>query len=210
MSIRRSRRVSLFEEQNGLCFYCGARMVLDVERPGKQTPDYACTEDHLVPKSVGGSDARDNVVAACFGCNNRRGTIRYDAFRWFVRTYGRNEDPLSVYRRIDRSSDEYRKNIHHWGALLKPRNMAWLEKEYQVSGPIISGNGIDDPLTPTKANPDLQVLAPKWKERRKYLTLARREIADLVYGIPYYERNAIWLEYLKKEKVNAEQHDQHG
>ena len=36
-------------------------------------PDASLTRDHVVPKSRGGSDAWDNVVAACKRCNHRKG-----------------------------------------------------------------------------------------------------------------------------------------
>lgn len=41
------------------CQYCGARRRLTV--------------DHVLPKSRGGRDRWDNLVAACVSCNNRKG-----------------------------------------------------------------------------------------------------------------------------------------
>jgi 5-methylcytosine-specific restriction endonuclease McrA len=31
-----------------------------------------CTADHVVQQSIGGKTTRDNIVAACRQCNNRR------------------------------------------------------------------------------------------------------------------------------------------
>jgi 5-methylcytosine-specific restriction endonuclease McrA len=38
------------------------------------------TEDHLVPKSKGGSDLLDNLVLACNECNNQRGDMPAESF----------------------------------------------------------------------------------------------------------------------------------
>lgn len=41
-----------------VCHYCGGR---------------ATTADHIVPKSKGGTDSMDNLVAACLPCNGSKG-----------------------------------------------------------------------------------------------------------------------------------------
>lgn len=46
------------------CFYCGAYPATDVE--------------HVIPFSQGGSDHRDNLVAACSRCNVEKGGKRPD------------------------------------------------------------------------------------------------------------------------------------
>ena len=55
-------RFNVFLRDRFSCCYCGAA-------PG--TSDL--TFDHVVPKSRGGATAWDNVVAACSGCNLRKG-----------------------------------------------------------------------------------------------------------------------------------------
>ena len=35
------------------------------------------TFDHVVPRSRGGLSSWDNVVSACFKCNNKKGSISY-------------------------------------------------------------------------------------------------------------------------------------
>jgi len=52
----------LFHRDANLCMYCGA-----------QHPDRQLTRDHVVPMSRGGRDKWSNVVAACRGCNTRKG-----------------------------------------------------------------------------------------------------------------------------------------
>jgi 5-methylcytosine-specific restriction endonuclease McrA len=58
--IKLSRR-EIFRRDNYACQYCGRR-----------TSDL--TLDHVVPKHLGGSHDWTNVVAACPGCNHRKGS----------------------------------------------------------------------------------------------------------------------------------------
>lgn len=53
---------ALFARDSYLCLYCGRHC----HRP-------QLTRDHVVPVSKGGRDAWENVVAACFHCNSRKG-----------------------------------------------------------------------------------------------------------------------------------------
>ena len=54
--------VALFARDAHLCLYCGN----DFPRP-------QLTRDHVLPVSKGGRDVWENVVAACFHCNSRKG-----------------------------------------------------------------------------------------------------------------------------------------
>jgi 5-methylcytosine-specific restriction endonuclease McrA len=67
-SLQRSRALA-FTRQGGRCFYCGVAMWL-----GEPTgvPSLRCTAEHLQPRSEGGSDRPDNIVAACAHCNHAR------------------------------------------------------------------------------------------------------------------------------------------
>jgi len=53
---------ALFARDGYLCMYCGH----DFSRPN-------LTRDHVMPVSKGGRDIWENVVAACFHCNSRKG-----------------------------------------------------------------------------------------------------------------------------------------
>jgi 5-methylcytosine-specific restriction endonuclease McrA len=53
---------ALFARDGHLCLYCGR----DFHRP-------QLTRDHVLPVSKGGRDIWENVVAACFHCNSRKG-----------------------------------------------------------------------------------------------------------------------------------------
>ena len=70
---RRTRRIvaALIERDGDLCAYC--RQPFDEERPA--------TVDHVVPRSRGGSNELDNLVAACRPCNQAKGAMSAVAFR---------------------------------------------------------------------------------------------------------------------------------
>lgn len=53
-------RKNILRRDNYQCQYCG-----------KKT--HALTIDHVIPKSRGGADSWDNLVAACVKCNNKKG-----------------------------------------------------------------------------------------------------------------------------------------
>jgi len=53
---------ALFARDAQLCLYCGR----ECHRP-------QLTRDHVLPVSKGGRDVWENVVAACFQCNSRKG-----------------------------------------------------------------------------------------------------------------------------------------
>jgi len=52
-------RASVLRRDKYTCVYCGSK-----ERIGL---------DHVIPRSKGGSDSPDNLVAACFPCNRKKG-----------------------------------------------------------------------------------------------------------------------------------------
>ncbi len=53
---------ALFARDQQLCLYCGQ----EIRRQH-------LTRDHVIPLSRGGKDIWENVVAACFNCNSRKG-----------------------------------------------------------------------------------------------------------------------------------------
>lgn len=58
----RPTRQAIFKRDKHLCQYCGSRADLTI--------------DHVHPKSRGGDDSWENLVAACQRCNNRKGDRR--------------------------------------------------------------------------------------------------------------------------------------
>ena len=61
-SVTALTNAALFERDRNLCLYCG-----------RVFPPDALTRDHVVPKSRGGMNEWDNVVAACRRCNHHKG-----------------------------------------------------------------------------------------------------------------------------------------
>jgi len=57
-------RLAAANKQRGLCWYC--------EVPMRADGPLMCTAEHLLPRSEGGRDERDNIVAACRYCNRHR------------------------------------------------------------------------------------------------------------------------------------------
>jgi 5-methylcytosine-specific restriction endonuclease McrA len=70
-----------FDKQNGFCFYCGNTAILKAENDPSQPKKSHATIDHIIPRSTGGLDHRDNMVMACRKCNNRRGVRPVDEFK---------------------------------------------------------------------------------------------------------------------------------
>lgn len=58
MAVSKRTRYEVLKRDSHTCRYCGA-----------SAPDATLTVDHVVPVSLGGSDAPDNLVAACRDCN---------------------------------------------------------------------------------------------------------------------------------------------
>ena len=73
-------------KQGGLCFWCNEPTPLWWEIT---TEEFAllgkkrmATREHLIPQSAGGKHDIDNIVCACHDCNNLRGTIPINQFKW--------------------------------------------------------------------------------------------------------------------------------
>ena len=58
MAVSKRTRFEVLRRDDHTCRYCGGR-----------APDVTLTVDHVIPRSLGGSDAPDNLVAACRDCN---------------------------------------------------------------------------------------------------------------------------------------------
>ena len=57
------------------CYWCGKSLVRAKDASGIQNHDTA-TVDHIVPLRRGGKSNDDNLVGACYGCNQRRAAFR--------------------------------------------------------------------------------------------------------------------------------------
>lgn len=63
----RPTRQAIFKRDRHTCQYCGAHGELTI--------------DHVMPRSRGGEDTWENLVAACYRCNNKKGDRRPDEAR---------------------------------------------------------------------------------------------------------------------------------
>ena len=71
---RRNRIIRFFNKQFGQCHYCGTDMTLDL---GYRN---TATIDHVIPRKRGGPTKDWNIVAACYTCNQAKGSKPYKAF----------------------------------------------------------------------------------------------------------------------------------
>lgn len=83
------------------CHYCKRIMLpnssekVDPIRSGQE-----CSVDHIIPKALGGTDHKDNLIFACRRCNSIRGHINYDIFYMFANMILRNHpDAPTIYVR---------------------------------------------------------------------------------------------------------------
>jgi hypothetical protein len=73
-------RIAAFKRQNECCYYCDMPIWLRnfnafAAKHGltkRQSLHLQCTAERLVARQDGGTDGRDNIVAACRFCNLRR------------------------------------------------------------------------------------------------------------------------------------------
>lgn len=87
------RRAALFAEQDGLCFYCRVPMKPPPFTRPRSPRD--ATLDHLIPFSEGGRRGFPNEVAACNGCNGRRGTMPWLLF-FCLKELERTGEPVRI------------------------------------------------------------------------------------------------------------------
>lgn len=80
----RGRRKLAHKAQGGRCFWCNHRMYRHTESEWHSFPSLRLTTDHLIPKSLGGGNNPENIVAACDGCNGKRGNMPVDVWLWYL------------------------------------------------------------------------------------------------------------------------------
>lgn len=74
--------IGILERSGGLCYYCAAFIGYN-----------DLTVEHVVPMSLGGANAADNIVAACLKCNLIKG--------------GARQTPQQVLAGVNRNPREY-------------------------------------------------------------------------------------------------------
>jgi 5-methylcytosine-specific restriction endonuclease McrA len=82
-------REELFWAQNGSCYYCEENMVYG---PGTMREPKLATIEHLTPLARGGTWDRENLVAACHECNNRKGNRTEAEYREWMKANDPSRD----------------------------------------------------------------------------------------------------------------------
>lgn len=74
-----------FNRQSGICAYCHHPMTLEKNQMN------SVTRDHIVPRSADGPTSRFNIVAACYRCNQIKGSMPLCEF---ISSYRPHEFPV--------------------------------------------------------------------------------------------------------------------
>lgn len=108
MAVSKRLRFEILRRDNNTCRYCGG-----------QPPDVALTIDHVLPVALGGTDAADNLVAACKDCNAGKAAskgdesvvaqVSDDAVRW-----AKAVEKAGSNLREFRESGEMEALLHWW------------------------------------------------------------------------------------------------
>ena len=91
------------ERQMGLCFYCSIPL-------RDETGRWRGTRDHLTPVCKGGTDNIDNIVAACWPCNKRKGKRTLGEYRAYIdRQCGliSESSVVKAYKNLPVSTEEW-------------------------------------------------------------------------------------------------------
>jgi 5-methylcytosine-specific restriction endonuclease McrA len=66
------------------CFYCGRALRKKKTRLHSQQRPNQLTEDHVTPRSCGGTNDNSNKVSCCHACNNLKDDLTLEGFRALV------------------------------------------------------------------------------------------------------------------------------
>lgn len=97
-------REAALRKQDGRCKYCLCKLTYK-----------NVTRDHVVSRAAGGSDHRENIVAACARCNGLKGKMPAKQFVRMI-TSPQSGEPMPyrmiwVDRRINKALDEMEANV---------------------------------------------------------------------------------------------------
>lgn len=88
---------AILERDDWRCHYCN----LTINRRVPTWHPRRATIDHKLPRSFGGTNAHDNLVACCTLCNQVKGDMPYDAFIWYRLMRARGETHTDLIEAIE-------------------------------------------------------------------------------------------------------------
>ena len=123
---RRRQLKDIHTEQDGKCFWCGKDTYLwwevTTEEFKKLDTNSQATQEHMTPQSQGGGWI-GNITCACYECNQLRGDIEQNQFRWVTQ----KPERLARYR-VKRAEKAERKQssrrLRKYVRMLEPRSLA--------------------------------------------------------------------------------------
>ena len=125
-------RVRLAEAQNWKCCWCGCECVAESNYQN------SATIEHVVPRSLGGSDDWENLAMACNKCNHRRGIKSVDDMLEITASVDKSETDASDSKFKDRHEKKRYKSALKKAASLNENgwtcsNGGSLSKEFWLS-----------------------------------------------------------------------------
>ena len=127
---RHMRRV-LYDDAGGLCCYCGRKTLLVASH---KDSGLLATIEHIIPRSWGGPNRRNNLALACQRCNSNRGlaTARCPLPpERLPRSYRRDITELAKMEARRMSSPRLR----YWGLTLRLDTIRAIRRAYNAGEP---------------------------------------------------------------------------
>lgn len=148
MAVTKRTRFEVLRRDGFRCYYCGVR--------GNETTGDGLTIDHVVPKSLGGTDEPTNLVAACGDCNSGKSSVPADA---------------EMVASVDRAASDYN----------AARMLAMQALEADLNDQVNYVSAVLelwDEVMPSYAHPtgDIYSLAEDWHRRGVPLLLVRKAL----------------------------------
>lgn len=106
--VRAEKRIKLWVAQDGKCHYCDRDTVLP-KQDQVNKGGLLATLDHIVTQSCGGTDSLNNMVVACYSCNNNRLDMDYQTFYSMMKTPGAWAEHKAQLAREKAERDEVRR-----------------------------------------------------------------------------------------------------
>lgn len=101
------KRIALAEAQNWRCAYCWIVMKCEAD----PDDDDALTVDEVVARAAGGTRIWSNQIAACWKCNNGRGSAPAERYAEIVLLHGRARAPKIMRREFRGGKKRRRRHL---------------------------------------------------------------------------------------------------